>query len=95
LTATTEQVLRRIRQGKLNGTVQAGTDASGPFRWLSDWPEFSDAMREMGLSKSKPRLESPSTTGGDLAKRLPAWLLIAGCVVCFLAVAVALYLLLR
>jgi eukaryotic-like serine/threonine-protein kinase len=90
LTATTDQVLRRIRQGKLNGTVQAGTAAAGPFRWLSDWPEFSDAMREMGFSKSKPRVQSPATP-----KSVPAWLLIVGCAVCFLLAVIAFYLLLR
>ena len=96
LTATTEQVLRRIRQGKLNGTVQAGTGAAGPFRWLSDWPEFSDAMCEMGLSKSKSRVQGAAAADLEQTVRsVPAWALIVGCVVCFLLAALACYLLLR
>ena len=92
LTATTDQVLHRIRQGKLNGTVQAGTDAAGPFRWLSDWPEFSDAMREMGLSKSKPRIQvRPSAETEGIERNIPTWLLVVGCVVCFLLAAGVFY----
>jgi hypothetical protein len=95
LTATTEQVLHRIRQRKLNGTVQAGTNATGPFRWLSDWPEFSDAMREMGLSRTRPSGKLRPQTGETAVPRAPRWLLLAGCVVCFIAAVVAFYLILR
>jgi len=92
ITATTDQVLRRIRRGKFNGTVQASLEQQGPFRWLSDYAEFSDAMREMGLSRSKnmARTEAHLPAAGSQS----SWMIVAAAaVLCFLLAAVVVYML--
>jgi serine/threonine-protein kinase len=93
ITASTDQVLRRIRQRKLNGTVQASLAVSGPYKWLSDYPEFAEAMRQLGLSRSKVRMAGQASADeqGESSTGWPTWLAIAGFVAIALLAGAAFY----
>jgi eukaryotic-like serine/threonine-protein kinase len=58
--ATTEQVLKRLRERRFSGNVEASHDHSGEFRPLGSFAEFASAIADAG----KPRkLRSASING--------------------------------
>jgi hypothetical protein len=65
--ATTAQIRRRLRKGKLNGQAEAARQAAGPFRPLVEQEEFRDAVR------LKPVPAEPAA-----AKSVRWWLLLGG-----------------
>jgi serine/threonine-protein kinase len=52
--ATTQQILRRLRDGKLPGEVEAARAANGDFRPLGEFDEFRAAARQRGKTPRPP-----------------------------------------
>jgi hypothetical protein len=70
---TTEQVLQRIGQGRLNGAAQASTSPDGEYRLLKDFAAFAEAVQK---SETRPAVraepdEAPAPPAEEEGP--PAW----------------------
>jgi serine/threonine-protein kinase len=80
--ATTEQVLKRVREGRFDGTVEASHFHNGGFKPLGEFAEFRAAVTEAAQAETDrhPALRAPTVTGksGELALPAPgrAWRLL-------------------
>jgi serine/threonine protein kinase len=75
--ATTQQVVHRLRDGRMPAAVQACHDPHGPFKPLRAFPEFQQAISANGFSKARhrKRQEKPTTPAPPDVSHAPpgAW----------------------
>jgi serine/threonine-protein kinase len=64
--ASTQQILQRLREGRLPATIEASHQPQGEFRPLAEYPEF----RKAAAARAKPR--KPSDNGAGREKEAPA-----------------------
>jgi eukaryotic-like serine/threonine-protein kinase len=66
--ATTQQVVHRLRDGRMPAEVEASHEPHGSFRPLRSFPEFQQAIAANGVSKAKRRKrqdgDKPPTSPG-------------------------------
>jgi serine/threonine-protein kinase len=93
--ATTRQVLRHLRAGRLRSRVEASRTAEGVFRSLDAYPQFRDVKpakprRKKSKQAAPSEPEAPSSRG-----ELPWYVLAVGTVLGILGVGSLVYLLVR
>jgi serine/threonine-protein kinase len=71
--ATTEQVLRRIRQGKLNGKAFARRADDAAFKKLAEFDAFRTAMQEHEAEHSEAEEAETATGSSPELETPPAW----------------------
>jgi serine/threonine-protein kinase len=71
--ATTEQVLQRIRQGRLNGSALASTAEHGEYRKLAEHPPFQEAIREHARADKVEKELPQATPVAEEPAGPPAW----------------------
>jgi serine/threonine-protein kinase len=86
---TTDEVIARLRAGRLVGDVEARKVSGGQFRPIRSFPEFKDVTIVKRRRKRAGRRRSRSGAGGN------AWLVPGGIAFCSVALAVLLYYFLR
>jgi serine/threonine-protein kinase len=88
---TTEQVIKRLGDGRLPVDAEAGTQVQGPFQPLSAFPEFHAALATAGTKRRRRR--SSRAPAEPEPPPLPPWLLLSvtGLVLTILVVAAAVF----
>jgi serine/threonine-protein kinase len=80
--ATTEQILKRLRKGRLGADTEAARDLAEPFRPLAVYAEFRAAASPAPPpGASKPQEDGPNASGGDSPRRpdgTAVWLVLGG-----------------
>jgi serine/threonine-protein kinase len=93
--ATTRQVLRHLRAGRLRSRVEASRTAEGVFRSLEAYPQFRDVKpAKARRKKNKPAAPSEAEAPAAVA-RLPWYVLAVGAAVGLLGVGSLIYFLAR
>jgi serine/threonine-protein kinase len=77
--ATTEQVLKRLRDGRLPLTTEASLEARGPFKALAAFPEYQEILADLARSR-KPSKKHKKTAPPepDTKPDYPHWWLLFG-----------------
>jgi eukaryotic-like serine/threonine-protein kinase len=65
--ATTEQVLRRVRERRFSGNVEASHDHSGEFKPLGSFAEFAKAIADSTRQRKKAEAQDPESEVGPKA----------------------------